>query len=576
MFDLVIRGGTVVDGTGAPGHRGDVGVRDGVIAAVGDLAEAEAAESVAADGALVTPGFVDVHTHYDGQVTWDEVLEPSTPHGVTTVVMGNCGVGFAPVRPGREDWLIQLMEGVEDIPGAALAEGISWGWESFPEYLDVLGQRRWSIDVATQLPHGALRGYVMGDRGAANEPATADDIAEMARLAREAVEAGALGFTTSRTLGHLSKEGVPVPGTFAADDELFAIGSAIADGGARIFEVAGAGISRHDDPGIVATELDWMGRLAELTDLTTTFIVLQHDDDRTRWRAEMDRAAEHRRRGHRVVPLVAGRPFGVLFGWDVRHPFAHRPSYRAVAHLPLAERVAELARPEVRRAILSEDDLPPQGMEALFHEFIVDTIGEAFVLGDPPDYEPGPERRLDSIARERGVSLLEAAYDALLADGGRSMLLRAVFNYSDGDHAALHEQLQDPDAILGLDDGGAHCGTICDASIPTYALTHWARDRTRGPRLSVEDVVRRLTSQPAELYGFGDRGVIAEGKRADLNVVDHQALRLDTPTAVHDLPAGGVRLLQGATGYRATVVAGEVTRRDGVDTGARPGRLIRG
>ncbi|MEM9609755.1 MAG: amidohydrolase family protein, partial [Actinomycetota bacterium] len=416
----------------------------------------------------------------------------------------------------------------------------------------------------------------MGERGVRNEPATGEDVDEMARLTRDAIEAGALGFTTSRTLGHLSSDGLPVPGTFADDDELFAIGRAVAAGGGKVFEVAGAGISRHDDPDIVRTELDWMGQLSESTGLTTTFIVLQHDDDPGRWRAEMDRAAEHRSAGRQVVPLVAGRPFGVLFGWDVRHPFSWRPTYRSLAHLPLAERASELARPEIRAAILAESDVEAPGLEALFHEFIVTTIGQAYVLGTPPDYEPGPERSLGAIAEERGVPVLEAAYDALLEDQGRSMLLRAVFNYTDGDHGALHEQLLDDDAILGLDDGGAHCGTICDASIPTYALTHWVRDRSRGPRMALEEVVRRLTAQPAALYGFDDRGVIAEGRRADLNVIDLDGLRLESPRAVHDLPAGGVRLLQDATGYRMTVVAGEVTRREGRDTGARPGRLVRG
>ncbi len=334
MYDVIIRGGSVIDGTGQPAHRADVAIQGGRIVEVAAAIDGDANETIDATGCIVTPGFVDPHTHYDGQATWDDVLEPSTPHGVTTVVTGNCGVGFAPVRPGREDWLIELMEGVEDIPGAALHEGMTWGWESFPEYLDLLGGRQWAVDVAVQLPHGPLRGYVMGDRGAQNEQATAADIEEMGRLAKEAMEAGAFGFTTSRTLGHTSLDGTPVPGTFAADDELFAIAQSVRDGGGRIFEIAMAGISPGDDPSIVANELEWIGTMADETGLTATFIVLQHAQDPQRWRVEMDAAAKWRARGAKVVPLVAGRPFGVLLGWEVRHPFRLRPTYEALDHLP--------------------------------------------------------------------------------------------------------------------------------------------------------------------------------------------------------------------------------------------------
>jgi len=576
VYDIVIRGGEVVDGTGGPARSVDVGVRDGRIVAVAPELGTDAAEVIDAAGCIVTPGFVDPHTHYDGQVTWDEVLEPSTPHGVTTVVTGNCGVGFAPVRPGREDWLIELMEGVEDIPGAALAEGISWGWETFPEYLDVIEQRRWAADVAVQVPHGAVRGYVMGDRGAQAEAATADEVAEMGRIVRAAVEAGALGFTTSRTLGHLAKDGTPVPGTFAGTDELLAIGRATAAGGGRVFEVAGAGIVPADDPAVVAAELDWMGQLAADTGLTTTFIVLQHDSDPTRWRTEMDRARAWRERGARVLPLVAGRPFGVLLGWDVRHPFRLRPTYRGLAHLPLPERIEQLRRPDVRARILAESDEGTDERDMLSQAGISFVLPRCTVLDEAVDYEPTSDRRLGAIAERTGRAVEEVAYDELVGGSGRNMLLLSLFNYADGDHEALREQLADPDAVLGLDDGGAHCGAICDASIPTYMLTHWVRDRQRGPRLPLADTIRRLTSQPADLYGFADRGRVTEGLRADLNVIDLAHLRLDVPRAVADLPAGGVRLLQGADGYRATLVAGQVTRRDGTDTGARPGRLVRG
>ncbi len=503
------------------------------------------------------------------------MLEPSTPHGVTTVVTGNCGVGFAPVRPGQEAWLIELMEGVEDIPGSALHEGMTWGWESFPEYVAQLETRRWSIDVGVQLPHGPLRAYVMGQRGATNQQATEDDLAEMCRLVREAMEAGAFGFTTSRTLGHASLDGTPVPGTFANDDELFAIAKAVRAGGGSIFEVAGAGIAPTDDPEIAAKEMDWIGALALETGLTATFIVLQDGQSPDRWRSAMDAAADWRERGASVVPLIAGRPFGILFGWDVRHPFKLRPSYEAVAHLPLAERLAELRRPEVRARILSEKPAETDQMQFLTVAAITSFLPRCYPVTRHPDYEQPPEQSLGAVAERTGIPVEEAAYDALTAPDSSGLLLFPVFNYVDANHDVLHEQLMDPAAVLGLDDGGAHCGTICDASIPTYVLTHWVRDRSRGPRLELEDAVRRLTAQPAALYGLHDRGRIAAGLRADLNVIDLERLELHAPAAVTDLPAGGTRILQAVTGYRATVVRGEITRRDGVDTGARPGRLLK-
>lgn len=576
MYDVIIRGGDVVDGTGGPVLRADIAITGGRIAAVAASLDSESAvEVIDAGGCIVTPGFVDPHTHYDGQATWDDVLEPSAPHGVTTVVTGNCGVGFAPVRPGKERWLIELMEGVEDIPGAALHEGMQWGWESFPEYLEVLSSRQWTVDVAVQLPHGPLRGYVMGDRGAKNEKATGDDIAEMSRLAAEAMQAGAFGFTTSRTLGHTSLDGTPVPGTFAADDELFAIAQAVREGGGRIFEVAMAGISPGDDPSIVATELDWIGAMAVETGLTVTFIVLQHNQDPMRWQLEMDAARSWRARGGNVVPLVAGRPFGVLLGWDVRHPFRLRPSYEAVDHLPRAERVEVLRRPEIRDRILGEEAVTEDPVQVFTQAALIGLLPSCYVLAGEPDYEQPAAQSLMAIAQRAGTSVEAAAYDALVADDGATMLLLPLFNYADANHDALYQQMQDPAAVLGLADGGAHCGAICDASIPTYVLTHWVRDRSRGPRLALEDAIRRLTSQPADLYGLDDRGRVASGLRADLNVIDLDRLHLHAPRAVTDLPAGGTRLLQAATGYRATIVNGEVTRRDDTDTGARPGRLLR-
>ena len=575
MFDLLLRGGRVIDGTGAAAQLADVAILDGRIAVIAPAIDAAAATVIDATDCIVTPGFVDVHTHYDGQATWDEVLEPSTQHGVTTVIMGNCGVGFAPVRPGQEARLIELMEGVEDIPGSALHEGMTWGWESFPEYVAKLAARRWTIDVGVQVPHGPLRAYVMRERGATHQQATVEDLAEMSRLVCEAVEAGAFGFTTSRTLGHASLDGTPVPGTFANDDELFTLAKAVRKGGGRIFEVAGAGIAPTDDAEVAAKEMDWIGALALETGLTATFIVLQDSGNPTRWRSAMDAAANWRAQGADVVPLVAGRPFGVLFGWDLRHPFQCRPSYEALSHLPLPERMAELRRPEVRARILSEAPTAGDEAQQTRSTIIASIVGLCYGLTGEPDYEQPLERSIGSQAAAAGLSTEEVAYDALTADDSSGMLLFPVFNYADANHDVLYEQLMDPAAVLGLDDGGAHCGSICDASIPTYVLTHWVRDRRRGARIGLEDAVRRLTSQPADLYGLADRGRLAVGMRADVNVIDFENLSLHAPVGVKDLPAGGTRVLQPASGYKATIVAGEITRRDGQDTGARPGRLLK-
>jgi N-acyl-D-aspartate/D-glutamate deacylase len=574
-FDTIIAGGTVVDGLGTPPRRVDIGIAGGRIAEIGDLIDAAAsgtADVIDATGRIVTPGFVDVHTHYDGQATWDGLLEPSTQHGVTTLLMGNCGVGFAPVRSDDRCALIELMEGVEDIPGAALSEGLTWGWESFPEYLDVLATRRWSVDVGTQIAHGPVRRFAMG-AAAATDAAARDEIATMGRIVRQAIEAGAFGFTTSRTLGHKALDGTPVPGTYASLDELSAIAGAAAAGGARVLEFAAAGLARSDNPVAVAEEFEWVGRLAGDTGVNTTFILLQNHADPERWRREMHTAERWRSSGSPVYPLVAGRPFGVLWGWDVRHPFSARPTYRAIAGLPLAERLVELRDPRVRAAILAEPDEPATRAEAGQLAYIDLVLGDCHVIDGVPDYEQPRRRSIGALAEAQGVSRHEVCYDGLLTDG--AMLLYALYNFTSWDHSVLYEQLQDRDTVVGLADGGAHVAFICDASIPTYMLTHWARDRARGPRLDLAEVVRRLTSQPADLYGLADRGRLAVGTRADVNVIDHEHLTLSMPAAVHDLPAGGTRLLQPATGYDLTMVAGEITRHHGHDTGARPGRLLR-
>ncbi|CAJ1506049.1 amidohydrolase family protein [[Mycobacterium] kokjensenii] len=585
MYDLTITGGTVVDGTGADRYPADVGIKDGRIVAVHRRTGSDdpgltgaAAETIDATGRIVAPGFVDIHTHYDGQVSWDNLLEPSSGHGVTTIVSGNCGVGFAPVRPGREEWLIKLMEGVEDIPGTALTEGITWEWESYPEYLDALEKKSYAVDVGSQVAHGAIRAYAMGERGARNEPATPDDIAAMSALVQEAIEAGALGFSTSRTITHRAMDGEPVPGTFAAEDELFGLGRAMAAGGRAVFELAPQGTAGED---IVAPkkELEWMRRLAGEIDRPVSFALIQVDADPNLWREQLEISADAHRAGSALYPQVAARPFGMLLGFPGHHAFTHRPTYRRLAAECSRDELARrLADPAVKAAILAEDDLPVDtslqfdGMFALVQH----SLHRIYDLGDPPDYEPTPDRSVAAIAEQRGEDPLSTLYDLMLAADAGAMLMLPFFNYADGNHDAIREMLTHPAGVLGLSDGGAHCGLICDASYPTFLLTHWARDRHRGDKLPLEYVIRKQCRDTAQLFGLTDRGTIETGKKADLNVIDMDALTLLPARMAYDLPAGGRRLLQGASGYDATVVSGTVTRRHGVDTGARPGRLVRG
>ena len=580
MFDLKIINGTIVDGTGADRFVGDIGIRDGVIVAVrrGGGLEGEAAETVDATGLVVTPGFVDIHTHYDGQVTWDDVLEPSSQHGVTTIVSGNCGVGFAPVRPGYEDALIELMEGVEDIPGTALSAGMTWGWESFPAYLDRVEDRHLAIDYGVQLAHSAVRTYVMGDRGARNEPATPEDIDLMAKYVQEAVEAGALGFSTSRTLGHRAMNGEPVPGTFAAEDELFGLGRAMARGGSAVFELAPMGAAGED---IVAprTEVEWMRRLAAEIDRPVSFALIQVDAAPELWREIMAESLAAHEAGAPIYPQVAARPFGMLLGFPGHHAFSKRPTYVELKRtLGREELAAALCTPEVRARILSETDLPSDpavlfdGMNAMAQMM----LDRTYQLGDVPDYEPTPDRSVGAIAASTGRDPLEVLYDAYAQHGAGAMTMVPFFNYSHGNQDAVREMLLHPAGVSGLSDGGAHCAMICDASYPTYLLSFWAKGRTRGEGLPLEYVVKKQTHDTATLYGLTDRGVIAEGRKADLNLIDMDRIEIGRPYMAHDLPAEGKRLLQGATGYVRTIVSGVTTRLNGVDTGARPGRLVRG
>jgi N-acyl-D-aspartate/D-glutamate deacylase len=515
------------------------------------------------------------HTHYDGQATWDALLTPSSWHGVTTLVMGNCGVGFAPVAPGREEFLIRLMEGVEDIPGTALAEGLTWGWETFPEYLDVLDAKDHVLDVGTQVAHGPVRAYVMGERGARNEPATAEDIEQMAAIVREAVLAGALGFSTSRTIVHRAVDGEPVPGTFAAEDELFGIGRVLSELDRGLFELAPAGVM-GEDLAAPEKEVAWMRRLSAEIRRPVTFALTQHDVDKDQWRRVLALCDEAAAEGSVLRPQVASRPGTLLIGHQTFHPFSFRPSYKDLEALPLQERVARLRDPEVRRRILGEKSELIDPRIALIQGLIEQGLHKIFPLGDPPDYEPPPEASIRARARREGRDAFEVLYDAMLELDGKQLLMLTLLGYADGDLEAVRAMLESPHSAFGLGDGGAHCGAICDASMTTTLLSHWARDRTRGPRLPLEWVVKKMTQDTARLYGLHDRGVVAPGLKADLNVIDPERIQLALPELVHDLPAGAKRLVQRAHGYDATIVAGEVTWQQGEHTGALPGRLVRG
>jgi N-acyl-D-amino-acid deacylase len=572
MHDLIIKGGTLVDGTGVTARIADVAVDSGRITEVGAV-QGGATRTIEADGLLVTPGWVDVHTHYDGQVTWDSELAPSSWHGVTTLVMGNCGVGFAPAQPDRHDWLIGLMEGVEDIPGTALAEGIEWEWESFPEYLDALEKRRWTVDVGTQVPHAAVRAYVMGERGARNEAATADDIAAMRAIVLDAIRAGALGFSTSRTMGHRAIDGELVPGTFAAEDELFGIGSALGEAGAGVFELAPLG-SAGEMLEDAWQEVDWMRRLSAAIDRPVSYVLLQADDDPELWRKQLAASLEACAEGARLFPQIAGRPTGILSGHHTTLClFSDFPAYAGLRERcgTAAELASALADPEVRRSIVSWAPSSPAEADAMTKAY-----DRTFILGDPPDYEPGPERSLAGVAAATGRTPLEVAYDEMARDGGQGLLYIPILNYAVGDLDHVHEMMLHPQSLIGLADGGAHTGTICDASMPTFMLTHWTRDRSRGELLPLEYVVQKQTRDTARLYGMADRGTVEPGALADLNLIDYDALTLGAPYVTNDLPAGGRRLLQKASGYVATLKGGTVTFEHGEPTGELPGRLVRG
>jgi N-acyl-D-aspartate/D-glutamate deacylase len=563
---LVIRGGHVADGQGGEPVAADVAVDGARITAVGTVA-GRGQEEIDADGLLVTPGFVDIHTHYDGQATWDSCITPSSWHGVTTVVMGNCGVGFAPVRPDAHDQLISLMEGVEDIPGAVLHEGIDWTWESFGEYLDAVERRPHDIDLCAQLPHGALRLYVMGDRAARLEDATQEDAAAMREIAAEAMRDGAVGFSTSRTLNHRTASGDPTPSLRAGEDELVAIASGVADAGHGVIELISDFYPDADG------EFDLVRAIVEASGRPLSLSLAQSFRQPEGWRELLDRIEESAADGLPIRGQVAPRPIGVLLGLQASyHPFLRLPSWREVAALPAAEQARALRDPAFRSRLLAE--VPHDGAKGGAMRQLAD-YSNLYPLGEVPDYEPAAESSIERMAAAQGVDPAALTLDLLAEKDGRNFLYSPFSNYADGNLDACGEMLTHPDTLFGLGDGGAHVGLIADASFPTYFLSHWARDRSHG-RMPVGQVVQRLTSNNAHAVGLGDRGVVAEGMKADLNVIDFDNVRCEFPVMAYDLPAGGKRLLQGSRGYAATIVDGQVTYRDGSHTGALPGRLVRG
>jgi N-acyl-D-aspartate/D-glutamate deacylase len=581
MFDLKIEAGLVFDGSGGPGIWTDIGITGGRIAAIGnDIGAAK--RTIDAKGQIVTPGFIDVHTHYDGQASWDGDLRPSIDHGVTTAVMGNCGVGFAPVHEGDHEKLIKLMEGVEDIPGTALAEGLTWDWETFPDYLDALAKMPRTIDIAAMLPHDPLRVYVMGDRAIHSEPANDADIAEMRRLTRQALEAGAIGFATGRSDVHKSADGDWTPSSEATRAELTGIAKAF---NGLDYGVLQAVSDFNLERGEADFDEEWsiISDYAKASGRPFSFSLMQRDFAPDQWLKLIARTEKLKEEGVDARMQVAPRAIGVFLGFNCTfHPFMGYPSYKTIADLPLAERVKRMQDPAFKAKILSEktdklagpgSSVPPLADMLMEH---IDYVAEKFFqLGNPPDYEQAAESSLAAKARARGISLMEMVYDTLLERDGHELIYLPLYNYTELNYDNVLKMMQHPQALYGLSDGGAHVGTVCDASMPTYMLTHWTRDRTRGDKLSLPRVVRMLTGAQADYMGMSDRGYVREGLKADLNIIDLDNLQMEPPHMVRDLPAGGQRLLQGATGYTATIVAGEVVIENGKLTGAKPGSVYR-
>ena len=573
-MDYLIREGMLVDGTGRPGRLADVAVQDGMIRSIeapGSVDPAQARQLIDATGKLITPGFVDPHTHYDGQATWDDRLAPSSDHGVTTAVIGNCGVGFAPVRPGSEDFLIALMEGVEDIPGAALADGIDWAWESFPEYLDALERMPRAIELAAQVPHGAIRAYVLGRSGDVNRPATRKEIDEMAALTEAAVAAGAVAFSTNRIALHVSTNGEAVPGTFAEKDEILALVRATQAGGSNLLQVVPDGLMGENPDGFRA-EIDLYRELSLETGCTVSFTLAQNNVQIDLWQELLETMDRANAEGAKLVGMAANRPAGMLMSWNSYNIFMDRPSYLEVAELPLGERIERLRDPALRERILSESVQSPLLQNG--HMIVMQSLGATYTLDQAPAFEPDPSESLGRVIERSGEPPEKVVYDTM-CDLGDGFLHVYMGNYAEGDLGAVEQMMRHESTFIGAADGGAHVTVLCDAGYPTFMLQHWVRDRNRGERFSVEDAVRMLTQEPADLYGLADRGVVEPGRRADLNIIDLDRLRLHMPRVENDLPTGAPRLLQAADGYVATLVGGQVTAREGRDTGARPGGLVR-
>ena len=566
-LDVVLRGGEIIDGTGGEPYVADVAVRDGRIISVGEVS-GTGKEEIDARGCIVTPGFVDIHTHYDGQITWENRLAPSSGHGVTTVVMGNCGVGFAPVRPTDHELVVKLMEGVEDIPDVVMTAGVPWNWETFPDYLDALDKRESDIDFAAQLPHSPLRVYVMGERGANLEPPTEADLAEMRRLTAEAVKAGALGVSTSRNYAHRFKDGRLAPSVPTEDQEILALAAGLRDAGAGVFQL----LPNHEVP--VKKRFALIEELARTSGRPVSFTFMQSPDEGDAWRETLKGLDRANAEGLEIRGQVIGRPTATMLGLELSfHPFSLHPSFRPLAGLPLPEKVAAMRDPELRRKLLSEEPADPNP----FFLFLISETEMLFRLGDPPNYHPDPDTSMGAIARASGRDVMEVIYDVLMEREGREILYRPLGNTSGYRFQSSGRNLIPNDhTVVALGDGGAHYSSICDAAYTTYFLTYWSRDAEEDRKVDLPVAIRKLALDPAKAVGLRDRGLVKEGYKADLNVIDLKRLHLHAPVPIYDLPAGGRRLSQRADGYVATIVSGKVTYKDGEPTGALPGRLIRG
>ena len=585
MLDTIIKGGKIIDGLGGEPYVGDIGIKDGVIVELGGAISGAANNSINAEGAIVTPGFVDIHTHFDGQVSWDDKMDPSFSHGVTSVVMGNCGVGFAPVPPGGERELIEVMEGVEDIPGTALYEGIPWGaWETFPEYLDHLESREYTLDIGTQIAHGAVRNYVMDKRGRENEPATDDDIEKMSQIVGEALEAGALGFSTSRTIGHRDIKGRIIPGTHAQREEIMAFADVIKSAGKGVFELIPAGAVGDleilgGEETTYEEEVELMAEVSRRANCPVTFTMVQTADYKDLWKDVLKTVDGYNKTGVRLHPQVASRPIGIVTSLQSYHMFQRRETYLKLAHLPFEQILAEMRKPEVRAAILADNDVPHEyagSMTASVHLLLQASFERLYEMSVPVDYEPVAEKRFANLAKNAGQSEAEFMYDFLIGGDGRRFAIVLGSNYNEGNHDCLHDMIMHQHTVTGLSDAGAHVNMIFDGVAGSYQLIHWARDRTRGPLIPLQHLIHKQCYKNANLYGLTDRGSLELGKRADINVIDHEQLALGPLKVFNDLPAGGNRILQTSAGYIATLVNGVQTRSYDKDTGARPGRLIRG